>query len=162
MLKKIIALLRGMQPELYMVERDIPGIAAADALDANDTIGVMFQLPVPEAGEIVEARLIDRDDDTLALTAHLFTSEVTVPASDAAFTISAAHSLRWVTSITFDTPIVDIGSAKVSEKVGESYYVSPNKALWCICSTTGTPNIAAGAMPVLQLLVKPLARRVEA
>ena len=161
MLKKVIELLQGMLQELYMAERVIPGIVAADALDANDTIGVMFQIPVPEAGNIVEARLFDRDDDTLALTAHLFTSEVTVPASDVAFTISAAHSLRWVASITFDTPIVDIGGAKVAEKVADSYYVSRNRALWCICSTTGIPDIAAGAMPVLQLLITPLKWRRE-
>ena len=139
---------------LYEVEIEIPGITPANPLDANDAIGTIFRIPVPPIGIIESAKLIDPDDDTLALTAHLFRKQFVAAASDAAFTISAADSKDWITSITFDAPIVDIGSAKVSEKVGATYYETPDGYLWCQCSTTGTPNIAAGAMPILRLGIR--------
>lgn len=140
--------------KLHVVEVEIPGIAAGDAFDANDAVGGMFSIDVPSAGYIVGFKLIDRDDDTLALTAHVFNNRFTAAASDAAFTISAADSRFWVTSVQF-TNVLDLGSAKVSEVVGESFYLAPLGKLFIQCSTTGTPNIAAGAMPILQLGIRP-------
>lgn len=147
-------ILRRRTEGLYYTSITVPGIAAADAFDANDAVGGLFFIPVPVNGIIETAKLIDPDDDTLALTVHLFTRTVTVAASDAAFTISANDALYWVTSITFDTPIVDIGSAKVSEKSGSTHYYAPLGYLWAQCSTTGTPTIAAERMPVIQLGIR--------
>ena len=38
---------------------EIPGIAAADAFDAGDTIGTLIELPVPIAGIIYSALFYD-------------------------------------------------------------------------------------------------------
>ena len=138
---------------LFVTSAVVPGIAAADAFDANDAVGDVFAIRVPKVGIIEGFKLIDRDDDTLALTAHFFTRKFTGAASDAAFTISAYDSEAWVTSVTFDAPL-DIGSAKVAEETGSSFYFAPEGFLWCQCSTTGTPNIAVGASPILVLCIR--------
>ena len=151
-------ILDDQKPPTYEIQVIIPGIAAADAFDANDAVGTVFEIPVPMRGIIESAKLIDPDDDTLALTAHLFSELFVGAASDAAFTISAADAPNWITSITFDTPIVDIGSAKVAEKTGSTYYYAPNGVIYCQCSTTGTPNIAGGAMPRLRLSIRAISR----
>lgn len=140
------------------VSIEIPGIAAGDALDANDAIGIKFFLPAPKVGAIMSATLIDPDDDTLALTAHLFERNFVAAASDAAFTIAPGDMTHWITSITFDTPIVDLIQGKVSRKASSEpegdYYEAPEGGFWIQCSTTGVPNIAAGAMPILKLRIK--------
>ena len=142
---------------IYIIAVPVPGIDFANVLDANDAIGTVFPIDVPEYGIIEGFKLIDPDDDVLALTAHLFTREFVGAASDAAFTISAVDATFWVTSVTFDAPL-DIGAAKVAEEVGSTYYHAPAKKLWCQCSTTGTPNIAAGLSPILVLAIRPKER----
>lgn len=159
MLKTLLALFRallsGLTGRLCYVEIEIPGIAAADAFDANDTVGVVFPFPAPKWGTIETAKLIDRDDDTLALTVHIYNAVFVGTASDAAYSIAATYASSWVTNITFDAPIVDEGEFKVSEKQGATDYIAREGRLWGLCSTTGTPNIAAGAMPLLQLGIRP-------
>ena len=154
-IKKILEIIGVVKTasQLYIVAEQIPGIAAADAFDANDAVGTVFAIRVPHVGIIENFKLIDPDDDTLALTAHIFKKQFIGAASDAAFTISAADSLNFVTSVLFDSPL-DIGSAKVYEEVGSSYYEAPEGLLWCQCSTTGTPNIAAGKSPVLVVCIR--------
>ena len=142
-------------PTLHVVQFTVPGIAAADALDAADAVGTVFSFPVPETGIIRHARLFDPDDDTLALTLHLFTKNFTGAASDAAYTVTADAARYWVTNIQWTT-ISDEGGGKVSEVTGTSYYTARDLRLYGQCSTSGTPNIAAGAMPIIQLLIEPL------
>ena len=45
---------------LYFPPIEIPGIATADALDANDQMGAALQLLVPKRGSITKALLLDR------------------------------------------------------------------------------------------------------
>ena len=132
---------------------DIPGIAAADAFDANDAVGNVFEIPVPKFGIIREFKLLDPSDVTLALTAHIFDRRFTGAASDAAFTIGTSDARAWVTSATFNAP-VDLGGIKVAEVVGTSYYLAPSGVLYCQCSTTGTPTITAGYAPAIQLCIE--------
>src|SRR3990167_1665590 len=138
---------------IYIVSAQVPGIVAADALDANDAIGSKFELVVPKYGIIEGFKLIDLDDDTLALTAHLFSKDFVAAASDAAFTISAADAANWITSVTFDAA-VGIGAAKVAEEAGSSYYYAPEGKLFVQCSTTGTPTIAANLSPILIVCIR--------
>lgn len=146
---------------------EVPGITAADALDANDALGGLFTVsndvngePLPSRGVILAAKLIDPDDDTLAATLHVFSELVSAAASDAAFTISAPDSLSWVTSISLSST-TDIGGAKVAEVNGwNSPYYAAGRKLYCQLSTTGTPNIAAGRMPQVQLFILPFAGAV--
>jgi len=141
---------------LVVVTVEVPGIAAADAFDANDAVGTVFGVDVPKAGWITGFKLIDPDDDTLALTAHVYSQPFVGAASDAAYTVAAGFARYWVTNVTFST-VEDEGGFKVSEVVGETFYEAPGGKLWIQCSTTGTPTIAAGAMPILQIGIRPAA-----
>ena len=140
----------------------IPGIAAATALDAGDAMGTkeMFSedrhgKPLPQRGIIIGAKLIDRDDDTLSATMHIFSANFTGTANNLALAISAADAENWVTSMGFDDG-VDIGSAKVHEITAwNSPYYSPTQRLYWQFSTAGTPNIAANLMPLVQLYILP-------
>ena len=162
MLNDVIAGLRNIHvflkgSELYDTDWiEIPGIAAADALDANDTIGTVFNVAVPPKGRILSAKLIDPDDDTLALTAHLYTDTIVAAASDAAYTIANTYAQRWAGNVTFPAG-TDEGAFKAMDALDVNIeYNAPDGKLRIICSTTGTPNIAAGAMPKIRFFILPL------
>ena len=142
---------------------EIPGIAAAAAHAAGDALGTMGKFefdvngnPLPKRGIIIGAKLIDRDDDTLGLTMHIFNTEFTPTADDAALALLAADAAKWVTSLGFPT-FTDVGAFKVFEviDVDVPYHALSGK-LHFQCSTSGVPNIAAGAMPLVQLFILPL------
>lgn len=142
---------------------EVPGITAAAGHSAGDALGIMGQFdhdvednPLPKIGKIVEAELIDPDDDTLVATMHIFSESFTATVDDAALAISAADSKKWVTSIPFAVS-TDIGSAKVSEVTDiNSRYYSPTRKLYWQFSTGGTPNIAAGLSPLVRVYIEPL------
>lgn len=142
---------------------EIPFGATSGALDANDALGDKFYftqsiegVPLPVKGRIKNMKIIDRDDDTLADTIHIFNAEFTAAASDAAFTISVADSRFWVASKAWGT-YIDLGSAKVVHLTEQNIdYYAPSGMLVCQESTTGTPTIASGAMPLVQLTIEPL------
>ena len=157
MLRKILEallVLIGVTNRFYWVSVPVDGAVGGSIYAANDAVGRVFAIPVPVQGILETAKLIDPSNVTLAITAHLFTRNFTGAADNAAFTISADDALKWITSISFDSPIVNIGSAKVSEKSGATYYRAPEGFLWCQCSTTGTPTITAGLPPILQLGIR--------
>ncbi len=138
----------------------IPGIAAADALDAGDAMGTVGSNDrdidgrrLPARGWIIGAKLIDPDDDTLAATAHVYSSQINGTASDAALAHTAVDALSWITSVVFFAT-TDVGAAKVAEVVNlDSSYYSPGRTIWWQFSTAGTPTIAAGAMPRVQFYI---------
>jgi hypothetical protein len=136
-------------------QKTIPGITAADALDAGDTIGSVFSIAVPEAGWINCVRLYDPDDDTLALTLHVFRRPVAAAASDAALAVPAGDLMQAVCSIPL-TSTTDLGGGKITSVPGlNEAYTAPDGLLYFQCSTAGTPNIAATAMPRVQLWIIP-------
>ena len=138
---------------LYLAKADVEGVVVAAAYDANDAVGIPFSVDVPKEGWITGFKLIDPDDDTLALTAHVFTERFVGAADNAAYTVAAAYARVWVTSVTFSTT-TDEGGFKTAEVVGETFYKAPGGKLWIQCSTTGTPTIAAGAIPILQIGIR--------
>lgn len=138
---------------LFVATVDVEGVVAAAAYAAGDAVGTPFSVDVPRAGWITGFKLIDPDDDTLALTAHVYTERFVGAADNAAYTVAAAYARTWVTSATFETS-VDEGSFKASEVVGETFYKASGGKLWIQCSTTGTPNIAAGAFPIIQIGIR--------
>src|SRR3990167_7048582 len=71
--------------------------ATSGALDANDALGDVFVFDVPAKGRILSVKMVDQDDDTLAATIHVFSKDFVAAASDAAFTISAADAVNWIT-----------------------------------------------------------------
>lgn len=135
---------------------EVPGIAAADALDANDAVGTPFKIKVPRKGRILSAKLIDLDDDTLAFTAHVYGSEFAGAASDAAYSVNKAFGTAWATNIVFASS-TDEGGFKALEALDvNAEYYAPSGYLWVQMSTTGTPTIAANAMPQMRLFILPL------
>lgn len=152
-------------PELWISEWvTVPYGATSGAIDANDALGDMVTFTesvtgqrLPTRGRILSIFCLDRDDDTLAATIHVFNRTFVAAASDAAFTISVADARNWVTSETFGTPI-DIGAAKVvvAKNVNVEYYAEQNQ-LFAQLSSTGTPNLAdATTTPLLRLVIQPL------
>jgi hypothetical protein len=147
-----------VKTELYVTQLvRVPYGATSGALDAADAMGDPFFFSVPRKGRILGIRMIDQDDDTVAATIHIFNRPFTAAASDAAFTISAADSIGWVTSEVFDSG-TDIGSAKGFNITDVNKdYETQNGILYCQLSTSGTPNFAsANTMPLVQLLIFPL------
>lgn len=140
----------------FIAEATVEGIGAGAIYAANDAVGRPFSVDVPKAGWITGLKLIDPDDDTLALTAHVYSNQFVGAADNAAYAVDVAYARHWVTNVTFST-VEDEGGHKVSEVVGETFYRAPGGKLWIQCSTTGTPNIAAGAMPILQIGIRPAA-----
>jgi hypothetical protein len=145
-----------VETDLYYVEFQLQTILAASAYSSADAVGSVFSVPVPKNGVIRNAKLIDPDDDTLALTVHLFTSPITGVADNAAGTFTAAEARGWVSSIVFTTTPLDIGGAKVMETTTmSSHYATPTGMLYGQCTTSGTPTIAIGAMPLIKLGIEP-------
>lgn len=142
----------------------VPYGATSGALDAGDAFGntITFErselgVDLPRLGRIVSIKMVDRDDDTLAASIHIFRDTFTAAASDAAFTISVADAAKWVASEAFDAG-TDIGSAKVFtiKNVNVDYY-APTRKLYAQLSTSGTPNIASAAvMPLVKIYILPL------
>ncbi len=163
LVKEISGLVR-VRSELVVTDKIvIPGIVAGafTAADAFGSMGITDKdvrgEPLPEVGFIVGAKLVDRDDDTLSLTVHIFNSRFTPTASKDALAITAADSLRWITSMGFDDG-TDIGSAKVHEiQVWNSPFYLPERRLYWQCSTAGTPNIADALHPLIQFFILPFA-----
>ena len=142
----------------------VPGIATASAYTAADAFGSMgvFKTdiaghPLPVRGIIVAPKLLDPDDDTLSLTVHIFNEAFTDTADHDALALVAADATKWVTSMNFDDG-TDMGAFKGHEiQAWNSPYYSKNRELLFQCSTAGTPNIAAGAIPSIQLCILPFA-----
>ena len=139
---------------------EIPGIAAADALDAGDAMGTVgmndkdvYGNPLPKRGWIVGAKLVDPDDDTLSATVHVYSGRIPGTTSDSALAHTAVDALFWITSIPFPVT-TDVGAAKVAEANNvDSLYYSPTRTIWWQFSTAGTPTIAAGLMPRVQFFI---------
>lgn len=137
--------------------------ATSGALDAGDAAGDKIVIdrsvdgePLPKKGRILRVTMMDQADQTSALTLHLFNDDFTAAASDAAFSISAADGLKWVTSVNL-TVVTDLGSVRVAEANDcDVDYYAVGQRLVAQASTAGTPTFGAGTMPVYQLFVLPL------
>ena len=140
---------------LYLVEFVVPGIAEADAFDAGDAFGVAFELVVPPAGIISYGLFIDLDDEGTEIDAQLYSGPISVIASDAAFAPTDRDAMLYVTALKFSA-FDDWGSFRTSEiRDHNAPYHAPLGKLHGQCKCVGTPNIAAGAAPVIRLGILP-------
>ena len=133
----------------------IPGIVAADALDANDAMGIAFAVPVPPAGAIVGAFFHDLDDEGSNKTLHLYHGMPSSIASDAAYAPTDADNLIYAGRIRFDG-FSDLTNNQVGVANSADlplWYFAPDGMLWMQVQTAGTDNIAAGSMPRLSFLI---------
>ena len=146
-----------VQGRLFQVEPfEIPGITAADALDANDAFGAIFTFEVPKRGTIVEALFYDLDDEGINKELWIFRANPlqTLATSDAAFALTDFQLLRAWRVITFST-WKDAANGQLGQTTDTPlWYTAPEGRLWFQFKTTGADNIAAGSMPQLSMLIE--------
>lgn len=139
---------------VYVPPFPVPGITAADALDANDAMGSVFSVPVPKVGTIVAAVFYDLDDEGISKELWVATQAFTGAANDAAFSLSDADLVRMRGVITFQG-FKDAANGQIAESSDTPFwYIAPNELLYMQFKTLGTDNIAAAAMPQLSLLIE--------
>jgi len=133
----------------------IPGIVAADALDANDAFGTLMRIKVPKSGIIYSALLLDIDDEGSQVDLEIFKSRPVQVASDAAWDLPASYVTSFVCELNF-IAFDDHTSCQTSQlsNIGIAY-TAPEGYLWIQAVARGTPNIAAGASPKIQLNIIP-------
>lgn len=140
---------------LYIIPpTQIPGIGAAAAYAASDQMGTALMLEVPKKGTILEMRWHDLDDEGLNKEVWCFDFEPTLAADNAAFSLADSENFKVQAIFLFD-----VWRDAVNNQVGltantpAAYYV-PEGQLWLAVKTLGTDNIAAGAMPMLSLVIE--------
>lgn len=131
----------------------IPGIVAANAFDANDCFGIVFELEVPKSGEIRSATFFDLDDEGSQIDLEIFMGQIPIIASDAAWAPVDADLLKFLTEIAF-VSFDDHINNQTSEvtNIGKAYNAPAGK-FWIQAVCRFTPTIAAGSMPKFQLQI---------
>ena len=134
---------------------EIQGIAAADALDANDAMGSKFILNVPDRGTIREVFFHDLDDEGINKELWCFSRDFTAAANDAAFSCTDADNLNVAAVFLFSTwRDADTSQVGMTANTPVDYY-APEGQLFCQVKTLGADNIAAGSMPRISMLIEP-------
>lgn len=147
--------------DLLRIRLQIPGIALGDAFDALDTFGQLIEFKnvarfAGGSGVIAAARFWDYDDEAKNKTLFLFTSPPVIPASDAAWSLADAELAKAFDYILFDTWTTgDAINGIISVVKPALYYVcdAETTSLWGAFQTAGADNIAASAVPEIELLV---------
>lgn len=140
---------------LYIIPpTQIPGIGAAAAYAAGEQMGTALCLEVPEKGTILEMRWHDLDDEGLNKEVWCFDYEPTLAADNAAFAIADSENMKVQAIFLFDT-WRDATNNQVgfTTNTPAAYFV-PEGKLWLAAKTMGADNIAAGAMPMLSLVIE--------
>ncbi len=127
------------------------GITAATELDAGDTLGQVFKVPVPKRGVLYSANFYDLDDDNIAVDFEIFTSSIADVAFDAAYAPSVVEMKSFLTKLAFFS-LDDHINTRTSEllNIGKAY-TAPDGFFYIQGVTKGLSNIAAGAMPMFQM-----------
>ena len=132
---------------------EIPGIAAADAFDAEDCFGTTFKVKVPKAGIIQSATFWDMDDEGSQIDFMVFKNNISATTSDAAWAPTDSDLLAFVTALQFAT-FVDHGTGRTAElvNIGKAY-TALGGFFYIQAVAKSTPNIAAGNMPRFQMQI---------
>ncbi len=132
---------------------EIPGIVTGDAFDANDCFGTAFTVKVPKSGIIYGANYYDLDDEAIQTDLEIFNAPITQVASDSAFAPTDTEILSHICEMRF-FEWDDHGSCQTSQIVNFGKpYVCPSGLFYIQAVTRGTPTIAAGAIPKVQLFI---------
>lgn len=134
---------------------EIPGIVTGNAFDANDCFGIVFRIPVPKSGIIYSATFFDLDDEGTQVDLEIFNGQIPIIASDAAWAPTDGDMIKFITELAF-VSFDDHINSQTSEitNIGKAY-TAPTGEFWIQAVTRGTPNIAAGALPKIQLQIIP-------
>lgn len=131
----------------------IPGIGTGAAYAADDAFGRAFSVTVPRSGIIQAATFLDRDDEGIETDLVLFNKPFTDTADNAAFTVSDADMENCIGTITFATfKNFALNQMSTAGAMGLAY-IAPERKLWIQAVTRGAPNIAAGAEPMISLVI---------
>ena len=139
----------------------VPGITAADALDAGDTFGSLFEIRnvAREPGGsalLLTATFYDKDDEGIAKTLHLFRQkDVTLAASDAAWALAKLDAQKILNGspLIFSSFTDHVNCQHCT--ISPTLYVKCNPgttSLWGAFQTSGADNIAADAMPAVRFV----------
>lgn len=133
----------------------IPGITAADELDAYDCMGTVVEVLVPKRGILVSASFFDLDDENTQVNLHVFKQSITQIASDAAWAPSDEDMLKRITRLAFFSFDDNINSrAAEINNIGKAY-VAPEGKFYIQAQVGATAQtIAAGASPRFQLQIQ--------
>ena len=149
-------------PPVYISEWIAIPCHTADALDADDAMGAMFQIPVPVSGIIQSASLLDRDDEGSQIDVALFTSIFTDAAGDAAFSLSDEDAMLEIIELQFTSWSDNVNNqTSFLENIGKAYRVrsnaknSPKGLIYAQAITRATPTIAVGSEPMIRLEIMP-------
>ena len=150
----LIAAVSGTIVSCPVLPIEIPGITAADALDANDCMGTLFTIDVPKRGVIISATFWDMDDEGTQVDFEIFKHSVIDTANDAAFAPTDADLLEFITELAFFA-FDDHGTGQTSDikNIGKAYS-APEGKFYIKAVTRSTPTIAAGNVPRLQLQIQ--------
>lgn len=132
---------------------EIPGIATADAFDADDCFGTVFRVAVPKAGIIQSATFWDLDDEGTQIDFFIYKNNITATTSDSAFAPTDADQLSFVTVLEF-TVFKDAGTSRTSEinNIGKLYTAAGGVFyIQAICRST--PTIAVANLPRFQIQI---------
>ena len=147
--------------DLIEVEVEVPGVGAAAAYAAGDQMGTLLKFQNVArieggSGVIVSAIFIDRDDEGLGKTLHIFRRPVVLAIDNAAYTMPVEDTdvRSWRKDISFSI-FTDHLNSQTSEASPLLYYkCGPGEtSLYGALETEGADNIAAGMSPVIVLLV---------
>lgn len=138
----------------YFGPFQVPGIAAADALDALDQMGTLITVQVPKKGAIVNCLFHDLDDEGITKELWIFRETPTLAASDAAFSLDDVSN-RYVVGV-LDFSVFKDG---VNNQIGKTadlplWYDAPDAKLYMGVKTNGADNIAAGSMPMISMVIE--------
>lgn len=138
------------------VPAEIPGITAGDAFDANDVFGTILKIKVPKSGVIYSATFWDFDYEGTQINLHIFKEDITQIASDAAWAPSDEDMQKLVTRLAF-VAFDGHTNSYTSEltNIGKGYN-TPDGYFYIQAQCVGTPTIAAGKSPKVQLQIMPM------
>lgn len=135
----------------------VEGIVTGAAYAALETFGQPFEIPgvtTTPGGSfgIATAVFYDYDDEGLGKVLHLFRTRPVVAADNATWTLADSETAKWIGKITF-TVFDDHTSGQVSmAQPALKLRCGPGRtSIWGCFQTQGTDNIAAGAIPEVEL-----------
>lgn len=131
----------------------IPGIGTGVAYTAGDAFGAAFSMDLPKQGIIHAATFVDKDDEGIETDLVLFNKPFTGTADNEAFTVSDADMENCIGTITFATfKNFAVNQMSTAGAMGLAY-IAPEGTIYIQAVTRGAPNIAAGASPMVSLVI---------
>lgn len=133
------------EQNVVRVRRDVPGIGTGAAYAAEDAVGDTFAIDVPESGILVDAVMVDTDDNEINTHVLVFDDEPNTDIADnAGYVLDATDFGKIAGVFTFDTFVPLSGDTLAVENNINMGFHAPRRKLWLQLVTAGTPNFAAG------------------